>query len=474
MHISPCPDCPRGCRPVPGDGPTPCRIMFIGEGPGRWEARKGRPFVGDTGAELDGLYLPLAGLERADVYVTNATRCTMPDLANPPVELAASCSKWNLADEIRQVQPEIVVPMGAIAAEALFGITNLELEHGLPRPAEYRPAGWSGLVLPTYHPSAGLHETGMMIQLREDFTAVAALLHGDSYRPVDYFAGLEDYRILATPDAVNSAMESAWDANPGGGQLTVAVDTENSSDGQPYCLSFSATPGTGYVVMADSTDCLVTLRRWTSNWRWVFHYALHDLAYLIRMGMVEESAVANGRIDYRDTMMLAYHRQNLPQGLKALAYRKLGMAMVDFEDLVLPYAEAAMGDWLAIVADPLGIGLDNPEYGKKPGKKRPEYGKKNPWQQQLAARQVSIDRKAARILLDKQKKPATDMFGRWAAVPEPDRLFIHSAMGGPPPGKGIEHLPVGLLARYAGRDADSTLRLWQWFEENPMETGVGE
>ncbi|MEK9738013.1 MAG: hypothetical protein VW239_11880, partial [Candidatus Nanopelagicales bacterium] len=53
-----------------------------------------------------------------------------------------------------------------------------------------------------------------------------------------------------------------------------------------------------------------------------------------------------------DTMMLAYHR-NMPQGLKALAYRLCGVAMKDYDDTVRPYAEAKMFDYVQSCVDAL-------------------------------------------------------------------------------------------------------------------------
>jgi uracil-DNA glycosylase len=70
-----CPICPRKYNPVPGSGPQPAAIMGIGERPGRDENRYGRPFIGMAGQELDETYLPLAGLDRADIYVSNCVKC---------------------------------------------------------------------------------------------------------------------------------------------------------------------------------------------------------------------------------------------------------------------------------------------------------------------------------------------------------------------------------------------------------------
>lgn len=500
-----CPHCPRTCPPVPGYGPAPCPIAIIGEGPGYHEARRGIPFVGDTGLELDGLYLPLANLDRGQVYTTNVSRCRMKDGGNPDVPLAVDCARVHLLPEIRQVQPTVIVLLGAVACQSILGPDfSLELEHGIPRYVNLPPTSpigpWAGIVFPGYHPAAGLHETGMMIQIREDFQALARVVDwlrtGRPFStPTDLYATAEDYRIISSQTDLDNVLQAAWDAgeivvgDDGRRRLEMAVDTENISDGSPLCPSFSAIPGTGYTLLNSDRGLIESLTRYSQDFHWVFHYALHDIGYLQRMGVLTTEPGAIDSLPYTDTMMLAYHRGNLPQGLKALSYRLLGMSMTDFTDTVLPYAEAAMKEWLYRIADPIGVGLEGDHYTKpqrKPNKRNPSppISWKNPWGQVLAPKQQSIDRKATRILADRYghwaKKSAkavaqwvpgkgtVDMFKRWTMIPAADREFITGLLGESAPGKGIEHLPVDQLARYAGRDADATLRLYRWFRETPV------
>ena len=130
--------------PILGDGPIPCAVMAIGEGPGKredqkrnWKTGEGTPFIGDSGMELNNLYLLLCGLTRSQVYVTNCVKCPSPGYRNPSPELADCCSGYWLPDEIRRVQPKVIMTLGAVPLHTLFPGVDLELHHGIPLRAEY-------------------------------------------------------------------------------------------------------------------------------------------------------------------------------------------------------------------------------------------------------------------------------------------------------------------------------------------------
>jgi uracil-DNA glycosylase len=71
-----------GVYPVIGEGDHYAKIMFVGEAPGRNEAKTGRPFVGAAGKILDEL-LVSAGIERKDVYITNIVKDRPPFNRDP-------------------------------------------------------------------------------------------------------------------------------------------------------------------------------------------------------------------------------------------------------------------------------------------------------------------------------------------------------------------------------------------------------
>lgn len=109
-----------------GAGPVPAALMLVGEQPGDGEDRAGQPFVGSAGRMLDRA-LEAAGLERDDIYVTNAVkhfkwtpRGKRRIHQKPNGEEIGACKVW-LEHEVEHVQPEAVVAMGVTAVRSLFG-----------------------------------------------------------------------------------------------------------------------------------------------------------------------------------------------------------------------------------------------------------------------------------------------------------------------------------------------------------------
>src|SRR5437763_11392892 len=148
-----------GTQTVFGEGPAHAPVMIVGEQPGDQEDRAGHPFVGPSGRLLDRA-LEEAGIERDDVYVTNAVKHFKWERGEksarrihkkPNDAEIRACHPW-LEEEIRLVQPEVVVCLGATAAQAIMG-KNFKVTKERGRAAK-SPAG--GTVIATVHPSSVL------------------------------------------------------------------------------------------------------------------------------------------------------------------------------------------------------------------------------------------------------------------------------------------------------------------------------
>ena len=140
-----------------GEGPSKARVMLVGEQPGNEEDRQGHPFVGPAGRILERA-LADAGIPRDTVYVTNAVkhfkfeeRGKRRIHKKPNAGEVSACLPW-LAAEMLAVKPEIVVCLGATAAQALLGRDyRLTKERGT-----FRSRPGAARITSTIHPSAVL------------------------------------------------------------------------------------------------------------------------------------------------------------------------------------------------------------------------------------------------------------------------------------------------------------------------------
>ncbi|MBQ4040925.1 MAG: uracil-DNA glycosylase [Oscillospiraceae bacterium] len=158
----------RRLNAVFGEGDENAKLMFIGEGPGQVEDETGRPFVGPAGQLLDKMIAAI-GLKREEVYIANIVKCRPPHNADPKPEYAEKCMPF-LREQVRHIQPKIIVLLGRIAMENILhekGITRL---HG----TVYRRGGF--IFVPTFHPSALLRDASLKRLAWEDLKKVRALL----------------------------------------------------------------------------------------------------------------------------------------------------------------------------------------------------------------------------------------------------------------------------------------------------------
>lgn len=143
-----------------GAGNPKASLMMVGEQPGDQEDRAGEPFVGPAGRLLDKA-LAQAGIDRQDVYLTNAVKHFKFKPAErgkrrihqkPNRTEVVACRPWLLA-ELGEVQPDLVVCLGATAAQALLGPSFRLTQHrGEVLDLPDSPAK----VTATVHPSAVL------------------------------------------------------------------------------------------------------------------------------------------------------------------------------------------------------------------------------------------------------------------------------------------------------------------------------
>jgi DNA polymerase len=130
-----------------GDGNPDADLMFVGEGPGQEEDRRGLPFVGRAGELLTTMIEKGLQIPRGDVYICNIVKCRPPENRTPLADEASTCRPF-LDGQIAAVQPRVIIALGKPAASLLLGrevsITRIRgIWH------DYRGIP----LMPTFHPA---------------------------------------------------------------------------------------------------------------------------------------------------------------------------------------------------------------------------------------------------------------------------------------------------------------------------------
>lgn len=167
-----CPLWESATNPVPGEGNPNTEVMLIGEAPGYWEDRKGRPFVGQAGKFLDSL-LGSIGFKRKDVFIANVLKHRPPGNREPLPEEVAACRNW-LDKQIEIIQPKIIITLGRFAMYKFIPKGKITKIHGQPRIVFWQDK--KVVVFPMFHPAAALRNAKVMEQIKEDFQKIPQVL----------------------------------------------------------------------------------------------------------------------------------------------------------------------------------------------------------------------------------------------------------------------------------------------------------
>jgi len=173
----------RATQTVFGEGNPKASIVFVGEQPGDYEDRAGRPFVGPAGRLFDKA-LAVVGLPREDVYITNAVKHfkwiavgKRRKHNKPSIGEIQACSPW-LEAELLQIRPKIIVCLGNTAAQAILRHPVVIREER----GTFQPTIGGALAFVTIHPSAilrapeGEEQERDYVQFVKDLSLVRARL----------------------------------------------------------------------------------------------------------------------------------------------------------------------------------------------------------------------------------------------------------------------------------------------------------
>ena len=145
----------KGTQTVFGEGKRRAIALFVGEQPGNEEDLTGKPFVGPAGRIFDSA-LEEAGINRQQTYVTNVVkhfkwepRGKRRIHKKPNSQEINACRPW-LEAEIAVIKPQVIVALGATAAQALLGAQFRVTKHR----GEFLESTLAPYIMATVHPSS--------------------------------------------------------------------------------------------------------------------------------------------------------------------------------------------------------------------------------------------------------------------------------------------------------------------------------
>lgn len=153
---------------VPGEGNPDADIIFIGEAPGKEEAKTGRPFIGRAGKLLRSL-INEASLKETEVYITSPVKYLPVHITPTPEEVAHG--REHLMEQFAVIEPKVVVLLGRVAVLAVLEKNvSIGKEHG----TIIEKDGIKYLL--AYHPAAPLYAPKVKAEIINDFSILKELM----------------------------------------------------------------------------------------------------------------------------------------------------------------------------------------------------------------------------------------------------------------------------------------------------------
>jgi uracil-DNA glycosylase family 4 len=309
-----------------GQGPEKAKIFIIGEGPGQKEAIAGIPFYGPSGQLLNKV-LEISGTRRGDVYVTNAVLCApMPagvKASKPQPAAIAACSA-RLRAEIEEVDPEVIIAVGATSSTALgLKFRNITEAQGGLMWVDSILGGKGRWVMMSFHPAYILRNPTAFTSFRNAVQrAVEAALTGIwPAKEIIY-----DWEHLSKEDegAPERAARLLAEIARGDWGDEIAIDVETGDTRQRSQLLQVAIANQDRAVVIDAEvfqggdeeEALVEALQ-NPTITWLMHNSSFDLQHLYRNFYVHHSEIPR----LMDTICLALglDEQGGQVGLKPLA-----------------------------------------------------------------------------------------------------------------------------------------------------------
>lgn len=302
---------------VLGDGPMPCKYMFIGEAPGYGEDKAGRPFIGASGQLFNKMLEKYTELRRAGVYVTNVVKHRPPNNRTPLISERRAYLPF-LYDEIKRVCPDVIVTLGGVALWAFDSRLKVTSEHGKARHVSV-PDVWDGVLVPWFHPAYALRDPKIVVALHADMVKFHAEIEPHVDKVFDYGLGDEDELV--------AFLLGHWQA--------FGFDTETTSPSRAKVFQTDEAEMVGYSVSLSphsasyvpQLDVGAGLAGILSSplWTKIIHNAKFELKVLAKQGIDIHG--------WEDTATAAYLLGEPRIGLKVLSRQLLGVQPETIKDV---------------------------------------------------------------------------------------------------------------------------------------------
>lgn len=287
------------------------KILLLGEAPGKTEAEKGAPFVGESGKLLRKI-LDEVGFDSERVTYVNTVKCHPPENETPDKKVVALCSTLFLQNEIHELKPEYVILVGSIALNSFFPgelITNKAGSILMKDNIKF---------FPILHPSYCLRNPTAIPRLRKDLKKAHLVINGEYHSD-------KRYKVVRTIDELKSIEQKLLESE----FITFDVETNGILDIWDdkiliWTIGFGVSSDEAYSIPIYHPDvvniefreqCILMCRRvLQSKVKKIAHNAKFDIKVLKGIAILVVNL-------YADTMVMAYlldeHRNSY--GLKALS-----------------------------------------------------------------------------------------------------------------------------------------------------------
>ena len=292
---------------LPGEGPKNAEIMVIGQSPGYQEKEAEKLFIGPSGQKLNEA-LRLAGLNRENIYITNAVKGFVPAGKTISRTLSRICIKQYLLQEIEEVKPKVIISTGAVACRA-FDTKFIANSHF------YSPE-FKCYVVITHHPARILRSYSDKLhnEFKEAFVIAKSLLtktYKDLHESVQFFARIRTTELDKLGDIVALDLETT-----GLNFMTDKILTVGLSNGE-YTIGFP---------FEDNKE---VFKEWIKNKQLVGHNLKFDKKFLMKskidINIVFDTMLAHFLID-----------REAPHALKEISLKylhtKLTKGTIDFDN----------------------------------------------------------------------------------------------------------------------------------------------